>query len=97
MNGVYESAMLRALESHSDLQNVYLCTVIRNVFPKLIVERTEACLGAPFSSVPVKFLQEFLGFSFQDSVIELLGGHCSTQSVRIFLKKIKAVALENRG
>ena len=26
MNGVYESAMLRALESHSDLQNVYLCT-----------------------------------------------------------------------
>ena len=30
----------------------------------------------------VKFLQEFLGFSFQDSVIELLGGHCSTQSVR---------------
>ena len=30
----------------------------------------------------VKFLQEFLGFSFQDSVIELLGGHCSAQSVR---------------
>lgn len=30
----------------------------------------------------VKFLQEFLGFSFQDSVIELLGGHCSTQTVR---------------
>ena len=29
----------------------------------------------------VKFLQEFLGFSFQDSVIELLGGHCSTQTV----------------
>ena len=29
----------------------------------------------------VKFLQEFLGFSFQDSVIELLGGHCSTQIV----------------
>ncbi len=27
----------------------------------------------------VKFLQEFLGFSFQDSVIELLGGHCNTQ------------------
>lgn len=27
----------------------------------------------------VKFLQEFLGFSFQDSVIELLGGHCSAQ------------------
>ncbi len=30
----------------------------------------------------VKFLQEFLGFSFQDSVIELLGGHCSAQTVR---------------
>lgn len=30
----------------------------------------------------IKFLQEFLGFSFQDSVIELLGGHCSTQTVR---------------
>ena len=29
----------------------------------------------------VKFLQEFLGFSFQDSVIELLGGHCSAQTV----------------
>lgn len=29
----------------------------------------------------VKFLQEFLGFSFQDSVIELLGGHCSTHTV----------------
>ena len=29
----------------------------------------------------VKFLQEFLGFSFQDSVIELLGGHCSAQNV----------------
>ena len=28
----------------------------------------------------VKFLQEFLGFSFQDSVIELLGGHCSAQT-----------------
>lgn len=28
----------------------------------------------------VKFLQEFLGFSFRDSVIELLGGHCSTQT-----------------
>lgn len=27
----------------------------------------------------VKFLQEFLGFSFQDSVLELLGGNCSTQ------------------
>ncbi len=26
MNGVYESAVLKALESHSDLQNVYLCT-----------------------------------------------------------------------
>ena len=30
----------------------------------------------------VKFLQEFLGFSFQDSVIELLGGHCSVQAAR---------------
>lgn len=28
----------------------------------------------------VKFLQEFLGFSFQDSVIELLGGHCNAQT-----------------
>ncbi|MDE6728483.1 MAG: DUF3991 and toprim domain-containing protein [Oscillospiraceae bacterium] len=30
----------------------------------------------------VKFLQEFLGFSFQDSVIQLLGGHCSAQTER---------------
>ncbi len=30
----------------------------------------------------VKFLQEFLGFSFQDSVIELLGGHCNAQTTR---------------
>ncbi|MBD5112645.1 MAG: DUF3991 domain-containing protein, partial [Ruminococcaceae bacterium] len=30
----------------------------------------------------IKFLQKFLGFSFQDSVIELLGGHCSAQTVR---------------
>ena len=30
----------------------------------------------------VKFLQEFLGFSFQDSVIELLGGHCYAQAAR---------------
>ena len=30
----------------------------------------------------VKFLQEFLGFSFQDSAIELLGGYCSAQTVR---------------
>ncbi len=28
----------------------------------------------------VKFLQEFLGFSFQDSVIELLDGHCTSQT-----------------
>lgn len=28
----------------------------------------------------VKFLQEFLGFSFQDSVIELLGGHYSART-----------------
>ena len=27
----------------------------------------------------VKFLQEFLGFSFQNSVLELLGGYCSAQ------------------
>lgn len=27
----------------------------------------------------VKFFQEFLGFSFQDSVLELLGGNCSSQ------------------
>lgn len=27
----------------------------------------------------VKFLQEFLGFSFQDSVLELLGGNCGSQ------------------
>ena len=27
----------------------------------------------------VKFLQEFLGFSFQDSVLELLGGNCRAQ------------------
>ena len=27
----------------------------------------------------VKFLHEFLGFSFQDSVLELLGGNCSSQ------------------
>ena len=27
----------------------------------------------------VKFLQEFLGFSFQNSVIELLSGHCNAQ------------------
>lgn len=26
MNGVYESAVLKALESHSDLHSVYLCT-----------------------------------------------------------------------
>lgn len=26
MNGVYESAVLKALENHSDLQAVYLCT-----------------------------------------------------------------------
>ena len=30
----------------------------------------------------VKFLQEFLGFSFQDAVVELLGGHCSAQTAR---------------
>ena len=30
----------------------------------------------------IKFLQEFLNFSFQESVIELLGGHYNTQTVR---------------
>ncbi len=30
----------------------------------------------------VKFLQEFLGFSFQDAVVELLGGHCSAQTAK---------------
>ncbi len=30
----------------------------------------------------VKFLREFLGFSFQDAVVELLGGHCSAQTVK---------------
>lgn len=30
----------------------------------------------------VKFLREFLGFSFQDAVVELLGGHCSAQTAR---------------
>ncbi len=30
----------------------------------------------------VKFLQELLGFSFQDAVVELLGGHCSAQTVK---------------
>ena len=29
----------------------------------------------------VKFLQEFLNFSVQDAVVELLGGHCSAQTV----------------
>ncbi len=28
----------------------------------------------------IKFLQEFLGFSFQDAVVELLGGHCNAQT-----------------
>ncbi|MDE7399724.1 MAG: toprim domain-containing protein [Oscillospiraceae bacterium] len=30
----------------------------------------------------VKFLQEFLGFSFQESVLELLDGHCNAEVVR---------------
>ena len=34
----------------------------------------------------VKFLQEFLGFSFQNAVIELLGGHCSAQTA-IFISR----------
>lgn len=35
----------------------------------------------------VKFLQEFLGFSFQDSVTELLGGHCGAPTVRPALQE----------
>ena len=35
----------------------------------------------------IKFLQEFLGFSFQESVIELLGGHCSVQAMRSSQRK----------
>ncbi len=30
----------------------------------------------------VKFLQEYLGFSFQYAVLELLGGHCSAQTAK---------------
>ena len=30
----------------------------------------------------IKFLQEFLGFSFQESVLELLDGHCNAEVVR---------------
>ncbi|MDE7398893.1 MAG: DUF3991 and toprim domain-containing protein, partial [Oscillospiraceae bacterium] len=30
----------------------------------------------------IKFLQEFLGFSFQESVLELLDGHCNAEIVR---------------
>lgn len=36
----------------------------------------------------VKFLQEFLGFSFQDSVLELLGGNCSAQIVKPSTKPV---------
>ncbi len=35
----------------------------------------------------VKFLQEFLGFSFQDSVTELLGGHCDAPTIRSALQE----------
>ncbi len=35
----------------------------------------------------VKFLQEFLGFSFQDAVVELLGGHCSAQTAKPILRE----------
>ena len=38
----------------------------------------------------VKFLQEFLGFSFQDSVIELLGGHCSAQTAKSISREVTA-------
>lgn len=36
----------------------------------------------------VKFLQEFLGFSFQDSVLELLGGNCSSQVAKPSTKPV---------
>ena len=36
----------------------------------------------------VKFLQEFLGFSFQDSVLELLGGNCSSQIEKPLTKPV---------
>lgn len=36
----------------------------------------------------VKFLQEFLGFSFQDSVLELLGGNCSSQDAKPSTKPV---------
>ena len=36
----------------------------------------------------VKFLQEFLGFSFQDSVLELLGGNCSAQIAKPSTKPV---------
>lgn len=36
----------------------------------------------------VKFLQEFLGFSFQDSVLELLGGNCSAQIAKPSIKPV---------
>lgn len=35
----------------------------------------------------VKFLQEFLGFSFQNAVIELLGGHCSAQTAQFISRE----------
>ena len=36
----------------------------------------------------VKFLQEFLGFSFQDSVLELLGRNCSSQIAKPSTKPV---------
>lgn len=36
----------------------------------------------------VKFLQEFPGFSFQDSVLELLGGNCSAQIAKPSTKPV---------
>lgn len=36
----------------------------------------------------VKFLQEFLGFSFQDSVLELLSGNCSAQIAKPSTKPV---------
>ena len=36
----------------------------------------------------IKFLREFLGFSFQESVLELLDGHCNAEIVRPTLKPV---------
>ena len=36
----------------------------------------------------INFLQEFLGFSFQESVLELLDGHCNTEIVKPVTKPV---------